>query len=341
MNTRIIWVLVACLLPLGCSSAPRVFEDKPVKVVVSFPPLYSFVTKVAGDRASVVSLCTTTGPHDYTYQPTDAIAMRQADIVFSLGFGLDDNFIDKAIRNSANTKLKERIVKLGNRLKAKVDAQREPAALILYGECDHPEHKGQKHAHADDIDVHMWSGIPQAKVMVGLIRDALKDIDPDGAADYDRNAAEYITVLDKIRSDGREELKNKHERSLVTYHASMAYFAETFNLRIIDTVRKLPTVNPTAQELADLVKACKAAGVKVIAVEPQYPKDGPIQALINALNREAKDKANAADKDAKEKPVAWLIKLDPLETAHKSELSPDWYENVMRKNIETLKEQLP
>ena len=58
------------LMPLACKK-PNVWETVPggpLKVLVSFPPLYCFAKNVAGDDAKVVSLLTTQGPHDY--QPT-------------------------------------------------------------------------------------------------------------------------------------------------------------------------------------------------------------------------------------------------------------------------------
>jgi ABC-type Zn uptake system ZnuABC Zn-binding protein ZnuA len=331
-------LVVALVVPLGCSTAPDPWGYVPpgkLRVVVSFPPLYSFVSSVAGDRAAVISLCTTTGPHDYAYSPNDAMILRKADILFAVGFALDDTFVDKGIRNSANAKLKDHIIKLGERLKQDVDAKegdprKQPAAMILYGECDHPEHQGKKHTHPDDIDPHMWTGIPQAKYMVGVIRDELKKIDPDGAEDYDKNAAEYLATLDKLQSDGRADLKDKTDRRLVTYHRSMAYFADTFLLNIADVIRKIPTDNPDAKEIADLVKKCKETGVRIIAVEPQYADNGPVQALLKALNKEAKEKEKVK-----------VIVLDPLETAAPSSLAKDWYEKRMQSNLDTLKKELP
>ena len=332
MFARILLVallLMAVLVPVSCSSVSGGWPDKPVKVIVSFAPLYSFVAGVGGDRVAVKSLCTTTGPHDYTYTPGDAIKLREATVVFALGFKLDDGFVDKAIDNSGNKKLQQRVFKLGEMLKERVDAKKLPASLILYGECLHESHKGEKHLHADDIDVHMWAGVPQAKVFVGMIRDALKEIDPDGAEEYEKNASDYIANLDKLREEGRAMLKDKSDRSLVTFHASMAYFADTFKLTIIDSIRRIPTDDPTAPEFKALVLQCRKENVRTIAVEPQYPKDRVVYLLEKKLNED------------KSKPVVKVIELDPMETANEGDLSKDWYEKRMLKNLETLKKELP
>lgn len=315
----------------GCSSAPPIFKtDRPVKVAVSFPPLYSFVANVAGDRAEVRSICTTTGPHGYTFNTVDSYTFRGADVAFALGLGFDDRFIDKAVVNAGNPKLKGRVVKLGDRLVAGVEAKKLPKPLILYGECDHPDHKGQKHEHKDDIDAHMWSGVPQAKVFVAQIRDTLKEIDPDGAAEYDKNAADYLAKLDQLRADGREMLKDKKNREVVTFHASMGYFADTFDLTIPDTIRRIPTDSRTSKEFRDLVDKCRQLNVRTIAVEPQYPKEGEVHSLLKELNKGI----------AKGNEVT-LIELDPLETAPAEALSAGWYEEKMRENLAVLKKGLP
>ncbi len=323
---------VLTFLTGGCSSAPGPFDGlppAPVKVVVSFPPLYSFVANVAGERAAILSICTTSGPHGYAYTTGDAYKVRAADVVFALGLGFDDNFIDRAVVNSGPG-MKERVVKLGDRIVAEVKAKKLPKTLLLYGVCDHPAHQGQAHHHEDDIDAHMWSGIPQAKRMVELIRDRLTEIDPDGAAEYEKNAAAYLARLDKLRDEGRDLLKDRTDRQLVTFHASMGYFADTFNLTVLDTIRRIPSDDRTSKEFKDLVEKCEQARVRTIAVEPQYPREGSVHLLVKELNK-------VLPKDQQ----ATVIELDPLETAQPEDLSAEWYEKKMRENLDVLKKALP
>src|SRR4051812_22183286 len=74
----------------GCSPVPSPWEGKarPERVVVTFPPLLSFVRGVAGDHAAIVCLCTDKGPHHYEYDVRDAILLRDADLFFANGLGL-------------------------------------------------------------------------------------------------------------------------------------------------------------------------------------------------------------------------------------------------------------
>src|SRR5690349_3267839 len=95
--------LAACsllLLPLACSKAPDPWAGEVVekRVVVTVPPLYSFVRGVAGDRAAIKCLCTTTGPHDYQTDFRDSRLMDTADVVFAVGLQLDDVFAESLHR---------------------------------------------------------------------------------------------------------------------------------------------------------------------------------------------------------------------------------------------------
>src|SRR5437868_14381356 len=91
----------------GCGSMPDGWEDQPgpPRVLVSFPPLYSFVKSVAGDQAGVISLCTTEGPHDYQFNANQTIALKRADLFFANGLTLDDKFTDRMAEGARNKKL--------------------------------------------------------------------------------------------------------------------------------------------------------------------------------------------------------------------------------------------
>src|SRR5581483_9467537 len=93
---------------VGCSHSSNPWENQPgpPRVVVSIPPLYSFVKAVGGDHVGVICLCTKTGPHEYQYNPHDAIAARQADLLLGIGLGLDEKFMNEIKENSGNPKLK-------------------------------------------------------------------------------------------------------------------------------------------------------------------------------------------------------------------------------------------
>jgi ABC-type Zn uptake system ZnuABC Zn-binding protein ZnuA len=300
------------LLPVGCGSGrDEVWPDRPgPKVVVTFAPIYCLAAKVAGEDAVVQNIMTTTGPHDFNPDDTAARLLRKANFLFINGLELDTNLANTLKRGSGNRDLK--IVDLGGRI---------PAADLLEGACHHDHGPGQAHDHG--IDPHIWLSPEFAVRMTETIRDELKAADPEHAANYDRRAAEYVGELQKLRADGLALLKDKKDRRLVTFHESLAYFAKSFNLDVADVVQKKPGVEPNSDELKKLIEICQAKKVRLIAVEPQYGTQTSAKTILEELKRKG-----ITDAD--------LVVIDPLETVPPAELTPDWYVQKMRSNLEAL-----
>jgi zinc transport system substrate-binding protein len=332
MLSRRLWLSCLALSPVaavlfaGCSSHEDVWAGKggPPRVVVTFPPLVSFVKAVGGEHVGVISLCTDTGPHEYQYNATEIIGLREADLFLANGLGLDNQFADKLNRNVNNAD-KLLYVKLGDKFgegKGKVPLL---APRPDHDEKDEGDHKHDHH-HGDH-DPHIWLGIPQAIKMVEEICDALKQVDRNKAhhEDYDKNAKEYIGKLKQLEADGKA-LMAKKKIKLVSFHDSLEYFAATYGVTIVDVIEINVGDTPTAKQLGDLVEACQKEKVEIIAVEPQFPKSSSARTLQDEL------------KSKKQK--VKLIEIDPLETYHakkdKFPLDAEWYEKKVRANLEAL-----
>lgn len=324
MNAR--WSLLAlvplfALLPMtGCGGSDPVWDEKHPgpKVVVSFAPLYCFAANVAGPDAQVKNVMTTTGPHDFNPTDNDARLLAKADLLLINGLELDNSLADALKRGSGNRKLA--ILDLGKSI---------PEAQLMQGECHH-DHHGHDKPHSHGIDPHVWLSPEMAVLMTGAIRDKLVELDPAHEAGYKQRTAEYIAKLQKLHADGKEMLKEKKDRNVVTFHEALNYFARSFDLRIAGVVQKKPGVEPNVDEIRELVKMCEKEKVRLIAVEPQYGRDSSAKAILDELRRSKT--ANLAD--------AALVELDPLETVSASALSPDWYEKKLRANLEALRDAM-
>ena len=317
---------------LGCIGCTGTRADSPwpnrpgPKVLVSFPPLYSFAANVAGDDASVRCLRTNTGPHAHGDPGDREIRLaRHADVLFINGLGLDEMLASKLKGPAANPHWN--VVELGELIDKKD---------LHHGFVDEHDH-GHGHAHepagkhdhdhdADAIDPHVWLGHAQAKVMVGGIRDTLKKLDPSHADNYDRRTAEYLAKLDQLHRDGLEMLKGKKERKLVSFHGALHYFADSYGLTIVEVIQVEPGAEPGPAKMKQIVDACVKDGVRVIAVEPQFPSNTSAQAVRGALRGKGID--------------AVFVEIDPLETANEDDLTPDFYERKMRRNLENLERAL-
>ena len=301
------------LLPAGCGGKDQVWPDRPgPKVVVSFAPVYCWAANVAGDDAVVKNMMTTTGPHDFNPTDTDARLARKADLFFINGLGLDDNLAATVKKGSGNAQLQ--VIDLGSKL---------PADQLMEGQCHH-DHHGHDHPHDHGTDPHVWLNPDYAATMTEAIRDELKKADPANAANYDRRAAEYVGRLRALKAEGIEKLKGKTDRKLVSFHESLNYFARSFDLTVSGVVQKKAGQEPSTDDLKQLVKMCRENKVRLLAVEPQYTANTSAKAILDELRRDGA----VAD------PA--LVEIDPLETVTPQALTPAWYEERMRANLDAL-----
>jgi ABC-type Zn uptake system ZnuABC Zn-binding protein ZnuA len=305
------------LLCTGCLKGPATDPwasagNKP-KVLVSFAPLYCFAANVAEEDADVKCLLTATGPHNEgDATPKQIELARGCDVFVINGLGLEDEsdgIAAKLQKVAANPKWN--VLNLGTKI---------PAEWLR--KIDEDDHDGHHHDHA--ADPHVWLSVRCAKKMVEAIRDELKRLDPAHAAGYNRRAAAYMAKLDGLETEGKELLAKKQEKSIISFHESLNYFAETYGLTIVGSIEVNPGQEPSQKKLDEIIEKCTRTKppVRVIAVEPQYPSHSSAAKVLEAL------KGHQID--------AQFAEVDPLETCDEAELSPDLYQKVMPNNLREL-----
>jgi len=305
---------------VGCKrTSTGQWPDKPgPKIAVSFAPLYCFTANVSGERGTVKSVLSTQGPHHADASIQERILLEEADLFIFNGLGLDDNFAGKLKASTSNKKLK--MFDIG----AKLEDDPDTHTMLLSPDgnsCCKPGEDPSGHVH--NHDPHLWLSPVLAGKMVEEIRFALRGAEPDQKDLFDRNAAAYQAKLKAIHDDGKKILKDKKERTIVTTHGALRYFARDFGLVIADNLQATPGEEPSPADLKRVIEKCVKDKVRVIAVEPQYASHQSPKQLKAAL-----ETAGIAD--------VVIIELDPLETATAAELTPEWYETKMRVNLDNL-----
>jgi ABC-type Zn uptake system ZnuABC Zn-binding protein ZnuA len=308
-------LLVAVVFLPGCRKAEDPWakvKGGPPRVLVSFAPLYCFAKAVAGPEVAVLSLATTTGPHDHSDTADDALAAQKADLFLVNGLGLD-NFVTK-VANTANNPKKDLVQKLGEAL---------PASRLIRIAEDEDAHD-HKHAHGE-YDPHVWLGVEEAELMVNRIAELLAQRDPARKDGYKERAGAYTKELRKLLDDGKAALKDKKNRKFVTNHHSFRYFARSFGLEVLESIQMQPGVEADGKQMAKLVALCKKHNVRVIGVEPQY-SPAAAKVLQDSLRKDIPDLA--------------IVDLDPMETANPDQLTPEYYLGRMKQNVENLAKHL-
>ncbi|SDF68571.1 metal ABC transporter substrate-binding protein [Sporomusa acidovorans] len=167
---------------------------------------------------------------------------------------------------------------------------------------------------------HVWVSISNAILQVKNIAEQLSAADPANAAKYKSNADEYVAKLEALRAMMHTSLQAVKTRDIITFHEAFPYFAKEFNLNIVSVIEREPGTEPSPKELEDTIEKVKELHVKALFAEPQYP-------------------AKAAQMISQES-GAKVYTLDPVVTGEAKPEAYDDYINMMKNNLNTLKEAL-
>ena len=243
----------ALVLSLGAAQA----QEK-LATVASFSILGDLVKNVGGDRITVTTLVGPDGDaHVYEPNPADAKAVAQAKVVFVNGLGFEGWM--------------ERLAQASGSKATTVTASNGVEPIVSEEEEEHA--KGEKHAeheeHHGASDPHAFQSIPNVKIYVGNIRDALITADPDGKSTYETNATAYLAELDKLDADVRAAVNALPEarRKIITSHDAFGYFAKTYGFAFLAPQGVSTDAEASAKEVAQLIRQIKAEKVKAVFVE--------------------------------------------------------------------------
>jgi manganese/zinc/iron transport system substrate-binding protein len=221
----------------GCNShaGPPAFTALPVRVTCTTTIVADVAQRVGGDRVQVETLMGAgVDPHKYISGSGDRKKLDHAHLVFFNGLHLEGKMADLFDKNH-------------DRWRARAVAGTIPHDKLRTAEVDGGEH-----------DPHVWFDVPLWKSSVGVVRDALSDLDPAGAEVYKSNAAAYLKELDDLDREVRAKLEAipKDRRVLVTSHDAFGYFGRAYGFEVIglegvSTASELGT--PRRNELATLI----------------------------------------------------------------------------------------
>lgn len=308
-------------------------EAQRVRILASTFPVYLFTRNIASGAEGVVvelMLPASMGcPHDYVLTPTDMEKMGRASIFVVNGLGLEEFLGASLERANPKVVLVDSSLGMADLIQSAPHAHAEKSQQgSRYGH--EPGEKAEKgrHEHGHDTEhahvhkgpnPHLFSSPRMAARMVKNIASGLAKADPSNADRYRRNGASYSDGLDKLAEELGSTVKGLKNRKIVTQHAVFDYLARDGGLEIAAVIQEDPGMEPSAAEMLQLVRIIRKEKVGALFTEPQYSAK-----VGEAIAREAKI------------PVAVL---DPVATG--TEDAPlDYYEQVMRRNLEIMKRVL-
>jgi zinc/manganese transport system substrate-binding protein/manganese/iron transport system substrate-binding protein len=240
---------LALLLLAGCGgeATPTTTPAAGSKLVVvaTTTQIRSMTESVAGDKATVHSILTAgADPHEFEPKPSDLQAIVNSNLVLKNGVGLDD-WVDKIITNAGGVRP---LVVVSKDVPIRTGDEAEPAG-----------------------DPHIWFSAANAMTMTRNIRDALVQADPANADTYKANADIYLKQLDDLDKYIMAQVDTvpPDQRKMVTNHDAFGYYIDRYNLTFVGSI--IPSMSteaqPSAQDVADLIKKIREQNVKAIFLE--------------------------------------------------------------------------
>ena len=289
-------IMLFCLAAVsGCTNTGQqaAKKDGQLHIVTSFYPMYiatANITKgVEGVQVTNMTKPQTGCLHDYQLSTDDMKTLENADIFVANGAGME-SFMNKIIKEYKDLQV--------------IDASKDIDLLEENGEAN----------------PHVWLDVNNAIKQVENISEQLCDADPNHAEAYKANAAVYVGRLKELQAEMSNELKDISHRDIVTFHEAFPYFAQEFNLNIIEVIEREPGTEPTPQELENIIKDVNKLPSKILFTEPQYSP-----AAAETIARET---------------GARIYTLDPIVTGEANEQALDAYINTMKQNAAILKDAL-
>lgn len=98
--------------------------------------------------------------------------------------------------------------------------------------------------------------------------EGLDRIDPDHAATYEANRAQFVADLQAKLAEWDQQMAPYQGQPLIAYHNSWPYLSRRFRLNVVNYIEPRPGIPPSPAHLARLMKTIKAEHVPLIIKEP-------------------------------------------------------------------------
>lgn len=211
-----------------------------LNVVASFSILADFVRNVGGDRINLTTLVgTDSDVHVYTPAPGDAKRIAEAKLVIVNGLGLE-GWLPRLVQSAAS--------------KAQVVTASAGVAPLKRSSA---------------ADPHAWQSVPNAKVYVTDIANALAASAPDDAEFFRAQAKAYLEKLETLDREVRDALSKipPERRKVISTHNAFGYFAAEYGVQFVAPLGVSTETEPSARDIAVIIGQIKAQKIPAVFLE--------------------------------------------------------------------------
>ncbi|NTX35461.1 zinc ABC transporter substrate-binding protein [Myxococcus sp. CA033] len=231
-----------------------------LNVVTTLPDLAALTKAVGGDLVQVQSMALgSQDPHRVDAKPSLALALRNADLLISVGLDLEIGWLPNLQTGSRNPR-----IQVGNPgfLNASqfVRLLEVPATKVDRSEGDvHPG--GNPH--------YLYDPRQGAAVARG-IAERLAQLDAKNAATYRANAAKLTAELDAARVGWEKRLAGLRGAPIVAFHRTTPYLADWLGFEPIAFLEPKPGIPPNPSHVAGVLVLARQRKARMVLIESYY-----------------------------------------------------------------------
>ncbi len=237
MFMRLCVVLLLCL-PVSLSAAEK------ARVVTTFSILADITREIGGDDIQLTNLVgADADAHVFEPAPAQVRAVLEADLVIANGLGFEPWL--------------ERLLANGGARGTRIDASKGVVPMTVL---------------EDDqrlVDPHAWQSLGNAEIYARNITQALVQLVPARAAAFEARRDSWLGRLGALRQSIAPRLMAlpPERRRVLTSHDAFGYFAQEWRLQFLAAQGVSDAAEPSAAEVAGLIRQLRAEGVRAIFVE--------------------------------------------------------------------------
>ncbi|WP_165680373.1 metal ABC transporter solute-binding protein, Zn/Mn family [Metapseudomonas otitidis] len=237
MRLCVVLLLLLCL-PVSLSAAEK------ARVVTTFSILADITREIGGDDIQLTNLVgADADAHVFEPAPAQVRAVLEADLVIANGLGFEPWL--------------ERLLANGEARGTRIDASKGVVPMTVL------EHDQRL------VDPHAWQSLGNAEIYARNITQALAQLVPARAAAFEARRDSWLGRLGALRQSIAPRLMAlpPERRRVLTSHDAFGYFAQEWRLQFLAAQGVSDAAEPSAAEVAALIRQLRAEGVRAIFVE--------------------------------------------------------------------------
>ncbi len=263
-------ILPAALLT---ALASPLLAEGPV-VVTDIAPVQSLVARIMQGSGGTARALLPAGasPHDFSFRPSDARALTDADLLVWIGEGLTPWLARPVAQLSGGGAVLE-LLEAGDwdRRAYRQDADFDEDhgdGDDDHDEDDHDDHADEAEHDHGDTDPHAWLDPLVAAAWAAPLAEALAEADPANADLYRANAVQMAAELTELTDEIAARLDPLEGRYIVA-HDAYGYFDDRFDLTPVAAITLSDAAEPGPRHIAELRAAARAGEIACILTDPQ------------------------------------------------------------------------